>query len=135
MPVEPPEVPELPEPLVLPDPLALPEPLVLPDPLVLPEPLVLPDALVLPDPLEVPEPLMPPGSVDPLVALVVEVPDCPALAPLLPPHAVIANAIAATSNPLRTNNVFIMYPCSSGPTPSAHARLCAQGAIHMPPGA
>ena len=107
-PVEPPEVPEVPEPLVLPEPLVRPEPLVLLDPLVLP---------------------------DPLVVLVVAVPDCPVLSPLPPPHAVIANASAATSNPLRTNDVFIMYQFSSGPTPSAHARLCAQGAIHMPPGA
>jgi hypothetical protein len=103
-PVEPPEVPELPDPLPLPDPLVLPEPLVPPDPLDVPDP------LVLPDPLDVPDPLDPPESAEPLV---VDVDDCPALAPLLPPQAVIANAMQATSNPLRTNDVFMMKQCSS----------------------
>jgi hypothetical protein len=30
------------------------------------------------------------------------------LSPLLPPHAVTANATRATSNPLRTDDVFII---------------------------
>jgi hypothetical protein len=34
--------------------------------------------------------------------------DMPALSPPLPPHALIANAMQATSNPLRTNDVLIM---------------------------
>ena len=80
LPVDPPDVPVLPDPLVLPELL---------DPLALPDP----DAL---EPLE------------PLVMPVPDVVDMPALSPLLPPHALIANAMQATSNPLRTNDVFIM---------------------------
>jgi hypothetical protein len=97
VPPEPLVPPELPEPLLLPDPL-LPDPLVLPDPPVPPE---LPELL---DPLALPDPAVP-ESVEPLVVLVV---DAPALSPLLPPHAVSANATRATSNPLRTNDVFII---------------------------
>src|SRR5580658_6077562 len=102
------------EPPVLPDPLVLPEPLpplLLPDPLVLPEllPPVLPDPLVLPellDPPALPDPVAP-APLEPVEPLAVEVDDCPVLSPLLPPHAVIANAMMATSNPLRTNDVFM----------------------------
>jgi hypothetical protein len=68
---------------------------------VLPEPVEPPEVPVLPEPLE------PPELVEPLVVPdVPEVADMPA--PLLPPHAVIANAMAATSNPFRTNDVFMM---------------------------
>jgi hypothetical protein len=117
VPVEPPEVPE---PLLLPDPLVLPEPLVPPDPLDVPDPpapLELPELL---DPLELPDPVAPdpPESVEPLV---VEADDCPLLSPLPPPHAVIANATTATSNPLRTNDVFIMEQYSLGNTVGALA--------------
>ena len=71
----------------------------LPDPLVLPELL---DPLALPDP-DALEPL------DPLVMPVPDVVDRPALSPLLPaPHALIPTAMQATSNPLRTNDVFIL---------------------------
>jgi hypothetical protein len=87
--VDPPEVP------VLPDPAEPPE---VPEPLVLPELL---DPLALPDP-DALEPL------DPLAMPVPDVVDRPALSPLLPPHALIANAMQATSNPLRTNDVFIL---------------------------
>ena len=119
----------LPDPLVLPEPLPpllLPDPLVLPEPLplVLPDPLVLPELLppVLPDPLVLPELLDPPALPDPVAPappepvepLAVEVDDCPVLSPLLPPHAVIANAMMATSNPLRTNDVFMMKQVSLG---------------------
>jgi len=90
-PAEPPEVPVLPEPLVLPEPA---EPLEVP---VLPDPELL-DPLALPDP----------DALEPLVTPVPDVVDMPALSPLLPPHALIANAMQATSNPLRTNDVFIM---------------------------
>jgi hypothetical protein len=78
-----------------------PEP-VLPDPLELPDPLVLPDPL---PPLAFPEPLDPaePADPEPLVALV---PDEDWLA-LPPPHAAMANVMAATSNPWRTNDIFI----------------------------
>ena len=126
-PVEPPEVPELPEPLLppeLPDPVDPPEVPELPEPLVPPEllPLVLPDPLVLPEPLAPPELLDPPALPDPVAPappepvepLAVEVDDCPVLSPLLPPHAVIANAMMATSNPLRTNDVFMMKQVSLG---------------------
>ena len=111
--------PLLPEPLPLvlpePDPLVLPEPLELPDPeplpLVLPDPLVLPELL---DPLD-PEPL---ESADPLALLAV--PEVPTLlSELLPPQAVSAQANAAMSIPLRTNDVFITSPSSSG-----QHRLC-----------
>ena len=88
----------MPEPPVLPEPAEPPEVPVLPDPLVLPELL---DPLALPDP-DALEPL------DPLAMPVPDVVDRPALSPLLPPHALIANAMQATSNPLRTNDVFIM---------------------------
>jgi hypothetical protein len=89
---------------------------VLPEPLVPPEPAEPPEAPVLPDPLVLPEPLAPlalpePDALEPLEPLVMPVPDVvdrPALSPLLPPHALIANAMHATSNPLRTNDVFIM---------------------------
>ena len=80
---------------VLPDPAEPPE---VPEPLVLPELL---DPLALPDP-DALEPL------DPLVMPVPDVVDRPALSPLLPPHALIENAMQATSNPLRINDVFIM---------------------------
>jgi hypothetical protein len=138
-----PEVPELlPEPLVLPEPLLLPDPLVLPDPLPLPEvPELLPDPLVLPvplvplDPLDVPDPLDPPELLDPLALpdpavpeppesvepLVVLAADAPVLSPLPPPQAVTTNATRATSNPLRTNDVFIIQQLSS----SQH-RPCAR---------
>jgi hypothetical protein len=140
-PEEPPEVPELPEPLVPPDPLVLPEPLVPPDPLVLPEPLVpldpleLPDPedppevpeppepLLLPEPLVPPDPLVPPAPPESVEPLVVEADDCPLLSPLPPPHAVIANATTATSNPLRTNDVFIMEQYSLGQH-RRRARVC-----------
>jgi hypothetical protein len=85
----------LPEPPVLPEPAEPPEVPVLPDPLVLPE---------LLDPLAAPDPL----ALEPLVMPVPDVVDRPALSPLLPPHALIANAMQATSNPLRTNDVFII---------------------------
>ena len=120
-PVEPPEVPELPEPLlppVLPEPVDPPEVPELPEPLVLLEllPPVLPDPLVLPellDPPALPDPVAP-APPEPAEALAVEVDDCPVLSPLLPPHAVIANAMMATSNPLRTNDVFMMKQVSLG---------------------
>jgi hypothetical protein len=82
---------------------------VLPEPLVLPEPAeplevpVLPDPELL-DPLALPDP----DALEPLVTPVPDVVDMPALSPLLPPHALIANAMQATSNPLRTNDVFII---------------------------
>jgi hypothetical protein len=94
------------------DPLELPEPPVLPDPelpLPDPEPLepVLPELLPLvppelSDPPELPDP-EPPVFVEPLEALVPDVDDWLAL----PPHAVMANAMAATSDPWRTNDIFI----------------------------
>jgi len=120
-----------PDPLLLPEPLPLvlpePEPLELPDPLeleppVLPEP-VLPDPVLLPDPLELPElldPLAPEPleSPDPLVLLAE--PEVPTLlSELPPPQAVSAQANAAMSTPLRTNDVFITSPSSSG-----QHRLC-----------
>jgi hypothetical protein len=37
-----------------------------------------------------------------------DVVDMPALSPPLPPHALIASAMQATSNPLRINDVLIM---------------------------
>ena len=108
--------PELPEPLVLPEPLELPDPELEPLPLVLPE-LEPPDPLELPellDPLD-PEPL---ESADPLALLAV--PEVPTLlSELLPPQAVSAQANAAMSIPLRTNDVFITSPSSSG-----QHRLC-----------
>jgi hypothetical protein len=88
-------VPEPPEVEPPPVPVEPPEVPVLPDPLVLPELL---DPLALPDP----------DALEPLVMPVPDVVDRPALSPLLPPHALIANAMQATSNPLRTNDVFIM---------------------------
>ena len=124
------------EPLVLPepDPLELPEPPE-PEPLELPDPLLeLPDPLELPellDPLD-PEPLEWP---DPLVLLAV--PEVPTLLPeLLPPQAVSANANAAMSTPLRTNDVFITSPSSSRPTPFVPtSQSCTSGSIDMPLGA
>ena len=85
----------LPEPPVLPEPADPPEVPVLPDPLVLPELL---DPLALPDP----------DALEPLVMPVPDVVDRPALSPLPPPHALIANTMQATSNPLRINDVFII---------------------------
>jgi hypothetical protein len=82
----------------------LPDPPVLPEPLVLPEPAEPPEVPVLLDPLALPDP----DALEPLVTPVPDVVDMPALSPLLPPHALIANAMQATSNPLRTNDVFIM---------------------------
>ena len=82
----------------------------LPEPLVLPEPAEPPEVPVLPEPLD-PLALPEPDALEPLEPLVMPVPDVvdrPALSPLLPPHALIANAMQATSNPLRTNDVFIM---------------------------
>jgi hypothetical protein len=67
---------------------------------------VLPDPLVPPELLDPPVPLDP-DALEPLVMPVPDVVDMPALSPL-PPHALIANAMQATSNPLRTNDVFIM---------------------------
>ena len=106
-PVEPPEVPELPEPLLPPE---LPEPVDPPEVPELPEPLVLPELL---DPPALPDPVAP-APPEPVEPLAVEVDDCPVLSPLLPPHAVIANAMMATSNPLRTNDVFMMKQVSLG---------------------
>jgi hypothetical protein len=76
----------------------------------MPDPLV-PPALL--DPAALPDPVapVPPEPVEPLV---VEVDDCPLLSPLPPPHAVTANAMMATSNPLRTNDVFMMKQFSLG---------------------
>lgn len=90
----------------VPDPL---EPLVPPAPLDVPDPPVPPELL---DPPALPDPVapVPPEPVEPLV---VEVDDCPLLS-ALPPHAVIANAMMATSNPLRTNDVFMMKQGSLG---------------------
>jgi hypothetical protein len=116
------------EPPVLPDPLAPPEPLVPPDPLDVPDPLAPPE---LSDPPALPDPVapVPPELVEPLV---VEVDDCPLLSPLPPPHAVIANAMMATSNPLRTNDVFMMKQCSLGQH-RPRARVCVhKNAIDMP---
>jgi hypothetical protein len=106
-PVEPPEVPELPEPLLPPE---LPEPVDPPEVPELPDPLVLPELL---DPPALPDPVAP-APLEPVEPLAVEVDDCPVLSPLLPPHAVIANAMMATSNPLRTNDVFMMKQVSLG---------------------
>ena len=145
----PPELPEPDEPPVPPEPLPLPEvPELLPEPLLLPDPLVLPDPLPLPevpellpvplvplDPLDVPDPLDPPELLDPLALpdpavpeppesvepLVVLAADAPVLSPLPPPQAVTTNATRATSNPLRTNDVFIIQQLSS----SQH-RPCAR---------
>jgi hypothetical protein len=87
--------------VVVPEPPEPPEVPVPPDPPVLPDPLVLPELL---DPLAGPDP----AALEPLVMPVPDVVDRPALSPLLPPHALIANAMQATSNPLRTNDVFII---------------------------
>jgi hypothetical protein len=103
-------------PLLLLDPLEL-DPELLPPELPLLEPPDLPplDPLellldppeLLPDPLlPLPEPLEPP---DPLVRLEPEVEPWPELSPLLPPpQALRISAMAATSNPLQTNDVFFM---------------------------
>ena len=52
-----------------------------------------PEVLVLPEPLVMPVPDVVEGL---------------ALSPLPPPHALIATAMQAASNPLRTNDVFIL---------------------------
>ena len=94
--------------LVEPDPeLVLPEPLLLPP--VLPVPLPLELLLVEPDPeLVLTEPLLLPVLPVPLlVVLVLDGDPWLVPAPPLAPQAVRVSAMAATSSPLRTNDVFI----------------------------